>query len=146
MIFCSHYTNAPDRVSSSVTTAGAGEEEGEEELAAKKRKKEEAAAEKRKKAAQQLGSEYKSKKSGGDVWRKGQLEPHAYIPLDAKLMAGRNAREAMGKFAGVVGGTNILNKRAHMAAAVANAKSHVVVGNRKQREARNKNKRRKGGA
>nr|ADD95821.1 hypothetical protein [uncultured organism MedDCM-OCT-S08-C998] len=94
------------------------------------------------------GEEYKSKKSGGDIWRKGELEPHAYIPLDAKLLAGRNAREAMQKFGGVVD-SNAKSKRARMAAAVANAKSHVIVGNRKQREARakakakNKNKRNK---
>ena len=88
------------------------------------------------------GEEYKSKKSGGDVWRKGKLEPHAYIPLDAKMLAGRNAREAMEKLGGVMD-ANAKSKRARMAAAVANAKSHVVVGNRKQREARNKNKRKK---
>ncbi len=33
------------------------------------------------------GSEYKSSKGGGDVQRKGQdLEPHAYIPLDASKL------------------------------------------------------------
>jgi ribosomal RNA-processing protein 12 len=89
------------------------------------------------------GEEYKSKKSGGDVWRKGELEPHAYIPLDAKMLAGRNAREAMQKFGGVVD-SNAKSKRARMAVAVASAKGHVVVGNRKQREARSKHKRNKG--
>ena len=81
------------------------------------------------------GEEYKSKKSGGDVWRKGTLEPHAYIPLDARLLAGRNNREAMSTFGGVVN-----TKRARAAAAAAAAPGHVVVGNRKQREARNKRK------
>ena len=51
-------------------------------------------------------------------------------------------REAMEKLGGVMD-ANAKSKRARMAAAVANAKSHVVVGNRKQREARNKNKRKK---
>lgn len=81
------------------------------------------------------GEEYKSKKSGGDVWRKGKLEPHAYIPLDARLLAGRNSREAMSTFGGVVN-----TKRARADAAAAAAPGHVVVGNRKQREARNKRK------
>lgn len=36
------------------------------------------------------GSEYRSKKSGGDVKRKGvALEPYAYIPLDGRTLTGR---------------------------------------------------------
>ena len=33
------------------------------------------------------GEEYRSKKAGGDVWKKGMLQPHAYIPLDPKLFS-----------------------------------------------------------
>ena len=32
------------------------------------------------------GEEYKSKKSTGDIWKKGMLQPHAYIPLNGKLL------------------------------------------------------------
>jgi len=37
-----------------------------------------------KRARREPGEEYRSKKSGGDVWRKGMLEPHAFIPLGEK--------------------------------------------------------------
>eukprot|EP01035_Chromulina_nebulosa_P020811 gene20811-26979_t len=36
------------------------------------------------KRVREPGEEYRSKKSGGDVWRKGMLEPHAFIPLNPK--------------------------------------------------------------
>lgn len=56
-------------------------------------------------AGSHMGSEYKAKRGGGDVKRKGQtLEPYAYIPLDAKALlatkksGGRSkALEAYGK-------------------------------------------------
>ena len=38
------------------------------------------------------GAEYRSKKAGGDVLRKGQKhEPYAYVPLDARALAGKGA-------------------------------------------------------
>jgi hypothetical protein len=38
--------------------------------------------------SQRTGSDFASKRAGGDVRRKGQkLEPYAYIPLDAKVRA-----------------------------------------------------------
>lgn len=69
------------------------------------------------------GSEYRSKKSGGDVWRKGMLEPHAYIPLDGRLLTKRNTREAVAKFDSVV-----KNDKSGV-----RVPSHVIQGNRKQR-------------
>lgn len=44
------------------------------------------------------GREYRSKKAGGDVKKKGQLEPFAYIPLNPKLMAKRNKRQHVEKY------------------------------------------------
>ncbi|KAL3671853.1 hypothetical protein V7S43_002521 [Phytophthora oleae] len=49
------------------------------------------------------GREYRAKKAGGDMKKKGKLEPYAYIPLDPKLMAKRNKREAVTRFGGSVG-------------------------------------------
>uniref|UniRef100_M4BNY8 Uncharacterized protein n=1 Tax=Hyaloperonospora arabidopsidis (strain Emoy2) TaxID=559515 RepID=M4BNY8_HYAAE len=49
------------------------------------------------------GREYRAKKAGGDVKKKGKLEPYAYIPLDPKLMAKRNKREAVTRYGGSVG-------------------------------------------
>ncbi|EQC38838.1 hypothetical protein SDRG_03796 [Saprolegnia diclina VS20] len=44
------------------------------------------------------GQEYKAKKAGGDIKKKGKLEPYAFIPLDPKLMAKRNKRTAVSRF------------------------------------------------
>ncbi|ETP19775.1 hypothetical protein F441_06366 [Phytophthora nicotianae CJ01A1] len=49
------------------------------------------------------GREYRAKKAGGDIKKKGKLEPYAYIPLDPKLMAKRNKREAVTRYGGSVG-------------------------------------------
>lgn len=43
------------------------------------------------------GSEYASKKAGGDVKKKGKLEPYAYWPLDRKLMSRRPQHRAAAK-------------------------------------------------
>lgn len=48
------------------------------------------------------GKEYKAKKAGGDVKKKGAFEPYAYIPLDPKLMAKRNKRQAVKRYSSVV--------------------------------------------
>jgi ribosomal RNA-processing protein 12 len=40
------------------------------------------------------GSEYASKKAGGDVKRKDKLEPYAYWPLDRKMMSRRPEHRA----------------------------------------------------
>lgn len=88
----------------------------------------------RKQKVSEPGSEYRSKKAGGDVWKKGMLEPHAYIPLDARLLNKKNHREAVGFFGGVVkkGGVKV--------GAGGSKPSHVTVGNRNQRMAAKKNK------
>ncbi|CAI5733919.1 unnamed protein product [Peronospora farinosa] len=49
------------------------------------------------------GREYRAKKAGGDLKKKGKLEPYAYIPLDPKLMAKRHKREAVTRYGGSVG-------------------------------------------
>ncbi|KAI9923049.1 hypothetical protein PsorP6_002331 [Peronosclerospora sorghi] len=49
------------------------------------------------------GREYRAKKAGGDIKRKGKLEPYAYIPLDPKLMAKRNKRQAVTRYGASVG-------------------------------------------
>ncbi|TMW63544.1 hypothetical protein Poli38472_002485 [Pythium oligandrum] len=49
------------------------------------------------------GKEYRSKKAGGDIKKKGKFEPYAYIPLDPKLMAKRNKRNAVAKYKSNVG-------------------------------------------
>lgn len=41
-----------------------------------------------------MGSEYASKKAGGDVKRKDKLEPYAYWPLDRKMMSRRPQHRA----------------------------------------------------
>jgi ribosomal RNA-processing protein 12 len=53
------------------------------------------------------GEEYRAKKAGGDVWRKGMLEPHAFIPLDPRLLSKKHRTQAIGHFGVVVkGGAN----------------------------------------
>ena len=50
------------------------------------------------------GTAYRSKKAGGDVKRQGQLEPYAYIPLNAKsLLSKKTKGEAAASFGAVVG-------------------------------------------
>jgi len=49
------------------------------------------------------GEEYRAKKgTGGDVWRQGQLEPHAYIPLDGKMLSKKNVGSALQQYGAVV--------------------------------------------
>ena len=57
----------------------------------------------RDKNVRQLGSAYKSKKSGGDVMKKGQrFEPYAYVPLDGRSYSKKNRRRAVEQMATVV--------------------------------------------
>jgi ribosomal RNA-processing protein 12 len=81
------------------------------------------------------GEEYRSKKAGGDVWKKGMLAPHAYIPLDPKLLSKKNKADALSKLGVVVGGSN----QAFAAGAGAGSgknkmKGKTVLGNRNQRK------------
>lgn len=55
------------------------------------------------KNVRQLGAAYKSKKSGGDVKKKGQkFEPYAYVPLDGRSYSKKNRRRAVEQMATVV--------------------------------------------
>lgn len=58
---------------------------------------------KRKRDDGDAGKEYRAKKAGGDMKKKGKLEPYAYIPLDPKLMAKRNKRNAVDRYSNNVG-------------------------------------------
>jgi len=84
----------------------------------------------KKRKMKEPGEEYRSKKAGGDVWRSGMLEPHAYIPLDAKMLSMKNRREAVSHFGSVV--TNGKKKRTQIVAK--HARNKVIVGNRNQRK------------
>lgn len=83
--------------------------------------------EKGKKRMREPGEEYRAKRAGGDIWRQGQLEPHAFIPLDAKLLTKKNTQKAVDHFGVVIKGkhSKSLSKNNHGARAV---------GNRRQRE------------
>ena len=67
---------------------------------------------KRKLNLHEPGIEYRSKKSGGDVWKKGMLEPHAFIPLDPRLLSKKHHREAVSHFGVVVKSKDGKKKRA----------------------------------
>lgn len=56
------------------------------------------------KSAASAGSEYKSKKSAGDVKRKGQFDPYAYVPLQRSALNRRKRAKGMGQLASVVRG------------------------------------------
>ncbi|KAM7276742.1 hypothetical protein ACFE04_018608 [Oxalis oulophora] len=43
------------------------------------------------------GNEYASKKAGGDLKKKGKLEPYAYWPLDRKMMSRRPEHQAVAR-------------------------------------------------
>ena len=88
------------------------------------------------KRSREPGEEYRAKKAGGDVWKFGQMEPHAYIPLDPRLLSKKNSKEALSQLGSVIRNRN-KKPRGGLAAGV---KSHVVVGNRKQRQAAKKSR------
>lgn len=76
------------------------------------------------------GEEYRSKKAGGDVWKRGMLEPHAFIPLDPRMLSKKNFNDAVSHFSGVIkGGKGIKVSSEH-----ARGPKHATSGNRKQRE------------
>merc|ERR1712146_549345 len=43
-------------------------------------------------------SKYRSKRAGGDVQRKGMLQPYAFIPLDPRTHARKNAARTVGEY------------------------------------------------
>lgn len=49
-----------------------------------------------------FGKEYQSKKAGGDVKRKGKVDPHAYIPMSRKLLNRRYQAKSTSEFKGVI--------------------------------------------
>lgn len=55
------------------------------------------------------GTEYASKKAGGDVKRKDKLEPYAYWPLDRKMMSRRPEHRAAAR-KGMVSVVNMTKK------------------------------------
>jgi len=73
-----------------------------------KQEHKEAVVQKRRKLnLKEPGEEYRAKKAGGDVWKKGMLEPHAFIPLDPRLLSKKHRTQAIGHFGVVVkGGAN----------------------------------------
>ena len=90
----------------------------------------------KRKQEREPGEEYRSKKSGGDVWKSGMLEPHAYISLDPKMLAKKNTENAINHFGSVA--ANRKSKRAVIDKKVRrNRKGQTIMtGNRKQRIAR----------
>jgi ribosomal RNA-processing protein 12 len=69
------------------------------ELTTKRIKFEAGDSDKKKKAPEKvLGEEYKAKNAGGDVWKKGMLEPHAYVPLDGRMLTKKNTDKAVNHF------------------------------------------------
>ena len=60
---------------------------------------------KRERNSSSIGTSYKSKKSGGDVKRKGQkYDPYAYIPLNAKDYSKKNRKKTVSNMGSVVRG------------------------------------------
>ena len=88
------------------------------------------AALKKRQRVKEPGEEYRSRKAGGDVWKKGMLEPHAYIPLDPRLLNKKNHKEAVAHFGAVVKS----GKKARISETASGKKGHVVLGNRNQRK------------
>ncbi|KAD6455114.1 hypothetical protein E3N88_09820 [Mikania micrantha] len=89
--------------------------------------------EKRRKTSQSgwayTGSEYSSKKAGGDLKRKGKLEPYAYWPLDRKMVSRRpehraTARKGMSSVVKRLEGQSVSNALA--------IKDHVLILQSKQ--------------
>ena len=65
----------------------------------------------KKKRVREAGEEYRAKKgTGGDVWKNGQLEPHAFIPLDSRMLTKKNTSKAVEQYSAVVKGGMNTNK------------------------------------
>jgi ribosomal RNA-processing protein 12 len=85
-----------------------------------------------KKRLREPGEEYRAKKAGGDVWKKGMLAPHAFIPLDPRMLSKKNKVGAVSAFSSVV------KKGTHSISSIKG--SSKVKGNRNQRIAARKHK------
>lgn len=67
---------------------------------------------KRKLNLKEPGIEYRAKKAGGDIWKKGMtLQPHAYIPLDPRLLSKKHHNSAVEHFGVVVDSAKNNRKR-----------------------------------
>lgn len=86
------------------------------------------------------GSEYASKKAGGDVNRKDKLEPYAYWPLDRKMMSRRPQHRAAARkgMASVVKMTKKLEGKS--------ASGSLLTAFKKGHKKNSSSKKRKGGA
>lgn len=95
-----------------------------------------AAAEERKKKlkVKQPGEEYRTNKAGGDVWKRGMLQPHAYIPLDPRLLNKKKHREAVDMFASVVKNRTNAGSGAGGKSTNVSRFRKATTGSRKQRE------------
>merc|ERR1719354_298327 len=51
------------------------------------------------------GSEYRSKKAQGDVRKKNQLQPHAYIPLNQQVLNRRKQKKVQGQYDAILKST-----------------------------------------
>ncbi|XP_073238782.1 RRP12-like protein isoform X1 [Porites lutea] len=60
---------------------------------------------KRGKSEKPFGSEYKARKAGGDVKKKGKPDPFAYVPLQRNVLNKRKQRKMAGQFRGLVRAT-----------------------------------------
>lgn len=63
-----------------------------------------------------LGGEYKAKKAGGDIKKKGKPDPFAYVPLQLNMLNKRKQRKMTGQFKGLVratkrGAANVKHKK-----------------------------------
>jgi len=94
----------------------------------KQKQQQQQSSKRRKLNLHEPGIEYRSKKSGGDVWKKGMLEPHAFIPLDPRLLSKKHHREAVSHFGVVVKSKDGKKKRADNRREVAKKKSNSRVG------------------
>merc|ERR1711862_323952 len=51
-----------------------------------------------------IGTEYRSKKAGGDMKKKGKPDPYAYVPLEMKTLNRRKRAKVHGQFKNLVKG------------------------------------------
>lgn len=70
-----------------------------------------AVGEKKAKPQHEPGEEYRSKRASGDVWKRGMLEPHAYVPLDGRLLAKKNTSNAVAHFGSLMKGSKGIKKK-----------------------------------
>lgn len=85
---------------------------------------------KKTKIAHEPGEEYRSKRASGDVWKRGMLEPHAYVPLDGRLLAKTNTANAIAHFGSLMKGSKGIKKK------LINTKHNMLSRNAKRAQAK----------